>query len=313
VGLPWYVALGNHDELVGGTTATTGALNQVAVGDRKLLTPPPGMGVGAIRALLHGDYAGALARRPMAPYTRRVTPDPGRRLLDRSAIVDEHFRTAGAPIGHGFTARNRADGTAYYTFDRGPVRFVVLDTVCAARGPGGSLDRVQLGWLSSQLRTAGDRVLVLVSHHTISTMTNAGPGRPRALGDEVRALALRHPRVVAWVNGHLHRNRVRAHRRPGGGGFWEITSASHVDWPMQARLLEILDNRDGTLSLFTTIVDHDGPVSHSRIPDSPLGLAALARQLAANDWQTPGRSRRGTLADRNVELLVADPRARRLG
>jgi metallophosphoesterase (TIGR03767 family) len=311
VGLPWYVALGNHDELIDGTAATTGALDRVAVGDRKLLTPPPGMGVGDIRGLLQGDYAAALARLPLAPYTREVTPDPARRLLDRSAIVDEHFRTTGAPLGHGFSARNRAQGTAYYTFDRGSVRFVVLDTVCPAQGPQGSLDRAQLDWLDRQLRAARDRVVVLSSHHTIATMTNPGPGRPRALGDEVRALALRHPQVVAWVNGHLHRNQVLAHRRPGGGGFWEITSASHVDWPMQARLLEVVDNNDGTLSVFTTMVDHDGPVSAQPVPAGPLGLAALARQLGANDWQDRSGSRRGTLADRNVELLVADPRARR--
>src|SRR5206468_9710074 len=43
--------------------------------------------------------------------------------------------------------------------------------------------------------------------------------------------------------------------------------------------------------------------------DDTTHLAALSRELAANDWQERDNhdARRGTLADRNVELLVAAP------
>jgi hypothetical protein len=60
-------------------------------------------------------------------------------------------------------------------------------------------------------------------------------------------------------------------------------------------------------------------VSHTtasaEAPDagSALALAGLSRELGMNDWQSRTRSvpgadgRRGTLADRNVELLIPAP------
>jgi hypothetical protein len=127
--------------------------------------------------------------------------------------------------------------------------------------------------------------------------------------------------VVLWVNGHTHVNSVTSHRRAAGaavpGGFWEVNTASHIDFPQQARIVELADNHDGTISIFGTIVDSDAPLS---VPggalDSPMGLAALSRELAANDWQerpaapgAPGQpdGRRGKVEDRNVELLVRAP------
>ena len=70
--------------------------------------------------------------------------------------------------------------------------------------------------------------------------------------------------MIAWVNGHTHSNQIWAHPRSEKGkvvgGFWEINTASHIDWPQQARLIEIVDNHDGTLSIFTTMIDHGGPL-----------------------------------------------------
>jgi hypothetical protein len=143
--------------------------------------------------------------------------------------------------------------------------------------------------------------------------TGADPGTdsgPRVLGDEVRALVLQHPQVVAWVNGHTHRNQVWAHaREDGSGGFWEINTAAHVDWPQQSRLVEIADNRDGTLSIFATMLDHSGPAAYGGRLDGPVPLAGLARELALNDWQLRDAGLRGEVEGRNVELLVRAPAA----
>ena len=65
----------------------------------------------------------------------------------------------------------------------------------------------------------------------------------------VRDLFLKYPNVIAYVAGHTHDNRVDLFRK-GRTGFWQINTASHVDWPQQSRLIEVMDNRDGTLSLF---------------------------------------------------------------
>ena len=113
------------------------------------------------------------------------------------------------------------------------------------------------------------------------------------------------------MNGHTHRNEVIPHARdagaPVGGGFWELNTAAHIDWPEQSRIVELVDNRDGTLSVFGTIVDQAGPVSVPRRRLDGLGMASLSRELSANDWQDRTDFRRGTLEDRNVELVVPAP------
>ena len=63
---------------------------------------------------------------------------------------------------------------------------------------------------------------------------------------------------------------------------------------------------DGTLSLFTTALDHAGPVEWDG-DLSPNGLAGLSRQFAANDWVENPSLRIGTALDRNTELLIPAP------
>jgi metallophosphoesterase (TIGR03767 family) len=218
------------------------------------------------------------------------------------------------------------------------VRCIVLDTVNPNGESNGSIDEAQLGWLrrlldaNSRTRLTADgrrepahgkdHLIVLFSHHTIGSMDNAttgtrAPGR-RVLGDEVLQLLLRYPNVVAWVNGHTHVNHIIPHQRPAGwaapGGFWELNTASHIDFPQQARIVELVDNHDGTLSIFGTIIDSIAPLRWKGT-GTPTELAALSRELAANDWQervshpdAQGHDgRRGAIEDRNVELLVHAP------
>ena len=194
-----------------------------------------------------------------------------------------------------------------------------------------------------KLRRDGDRnrLIVVFGHHTIATMDNpqpdeaAGPcttvpqpgcdGDPRDsqpihLGttgpEDVRSLLLKYPAVVAAVTGHTHHNDVVAHKRPGRKrGFWELNTASHVDFPQQSRLIEIMDNEDGTLSIFGTIVDQAAPKGAPK-PGPAAGfsnrqLASISRRLAANDPQTievTSGGGPGDRDDRNVELLIRDPR-----
>ena len=164
------------------------------------------------------------------------------------------------------------------------------------------------------LAASTDRVVVVTSHHTVDTMTNplvgtGGDAEDRGCSaTRWRRCVLQHPQVVAWVNGHTHRNQVWAHRRADGtGGFWEINTAAHVDWPQQSRLIEVADNRDGTLSVFATMVDHAGPAAYGGRLTDPVPLAGLARELSANDWQERDTDRRGATDARNVELLVRAP------
>jgi len=115
--------------------------------------------------------------------------------------------------------------------------------------------------------------------------------------------------LVAWVNGHTHTNGIQAHPHPEGltSGFWEITSASHVDWPQQARVIELADNNDGTISLFGTMIEHAAPAVFDPTASDVLSLAALSRELGANDANAGPSAKPGAASDRNVELVLAAP------
>jgi metallophosphoesterase (TIGR03767 family) len=317
--MPWLTAYGNHDGLIQGNLPPIPALAPLAVGNRKIVDLPPGTDIITLAQQLQTLDPRGLATLLAGP-ARTVTPDPDRRFVSRVETIREHFNTTSWPKGHGFGRSNLATGNAYYGFDQGVVRGIVLDTVNPNGGSEGSIDAAQHAWLEREL-TAGssrhrgrrDRLFVVFSHHTIGSMDNTVGEPGRVDGAGVRDLLLRFPNVVLWVNGHTHRNTVTPHRAPGGGGFWEVNTAAHIDWPQQSRVLELVDNSDGTLSIFATVLDMAAPAAHGGRLDSPTALAALARELAGNDWQsrarpTPGvDGRRGAVTDRNVELLVPSP------
>jgi metallophosphoesterase (TIGR03767 family) len=309
--MPWYTCYGNHDGLVQGNFPQSFQLSNAATGPLKVVTLPAGVSPDDLQ---RGDPAAGAAL-AVAP-ARVVTADANRRIIPRTETVKEHFSSGGVPLGHGYTAKNVADGTAYYTFDPHPlVRGIVLDTVNPNGESSGSLDQPQLDWLKARLQEVTgpgrNKLVIVFSHHSSTSMDNqivsVDDPSPRVLGPAVVDLLLQHPNVIAWVNGHTHENRVTASKRAGGGGFWEVNTAAHVDWPVQARLLELLDNRDGTLSIVATVIDAAAPLSYAGRLDTSISLAALARELAANDWQERSDVRRGKVEDRNVELLVKAP------
>jgi metallophosphoesterase (TIGR03767 family) len=328
---PWYSVFGNHDGLVQGNAPQPALFSLISTGVLKVTGLPLGLDVTALLEKVAGGDAAALEILMTAGPAKLVTADKNRRCLTRPQTVAEHFNTIGAPIGHGYTQQNLDKGTAYYSFDAGAVHCISLDTVNPNGYADGSIDQAQLAWLTAQLKanssrylddtgnwvTGGgpDKVIAIFSHHTVATMTNI-IGLDRVNGTTVTNLLLQFPNVVVWVNGHTHRNTVTAHSRAAGtavgGGFWEINTASHVDWPQQARVVEIVDNGDGTMSIFGTIVDHAAPEAWPTNPTTPLALAALSRELGVNDWQRAAETaaqdgKRGAISDRNVELLVRAP------
>ena len=317
IGMPWYSVFGNHDPLAQGNVAPNAVFNAIAVGGTKVVGAPAGFSQADLRRIAAGDtnaFAAALGG-PARP----VTADPDRRYVTRAQIIAEHFVTRGTPVGHGFTQASIAENRAYYAFDHGALlRCVVLDTVNPGGLPDGSVDRPQLEWLRQELTAnsrakggARDRLVAVFSHHGVENLTNPtlapGETQRRVQGPEVRDLLLEFPNVVLWANGHSHRNQVFLHKAAAGGGFWEVNTAAHIDWPHQSRVIEIVDNRDGTLSVFTTVVDADAPLRRGARLDSPAALASLARELGANDWQEKDEGREGEVEARNAELLVLAP------
>ncbi|MDQ3741772.1 MAG: hypothetical protein M3389_12610, partial [Actinomycetota bacterium] len=128
------------------------------------------------------------------------------------------------------------------------------------------------------------------------------------------------PNVIAYVPGHTHEHQLTPFVRTDGTTWWEINTSAVIDPPNQSRLIDFMDNRDGTLSIFNTVVDHAGPATAPPdCPDDPQPqpdcaasfsepqLATIGRTFAFNDPDNDG-SGTGDVVDRNAELLLEDPR-----
>jgi metallophosphoesterase (TIGR03767 family) len=338
VGLPcpWYSVYGNHDGIVQGNAFGNPLWDAIATGPLKVVGLPDGLSQAALAGILSEAAEGDLSRLldpPHAP-TRLVTPDEERRTITAFEWAEMHHRDRGGPgpVGHGIPADATETGVLHYTFDiSDEVLGISLDTVNRTGYANGSIDRPQFAWLEEQLIAASsryyteageevttdhhDRYVVLFAHHGTASLDNPLPDvvhptpGPRVMADELIALLDRFPNVIAFVVGHTHRNRVVAHppTHPDTGGWWELTTAAHVDHPQQARLVEVVDNADGTLSIFGTIIDHAGPARSPAVATSVLDLAALSRELGLNDAQGHGKGREGETVDRNVELLLTAP------
>ena len=227
----------------------------------------------------------------------------------------------------------------------------------------GNIDDPQWQWLRRELKAASDadKLIVVFGHHPVRSLStrvvdeqaspctgrydaalnyqgqrdehghDPNPGcdldprvsSPVHTGEELAALLEEFPHAIAYVAGHTHENKILPFARRDGRGFWELNTSATADWPQQHRLVEVFDNRDGTLSVFGTVLDHAGPLPIP--PDtrdagavgafSTQTLGALARSFAFNDPQSdkaapPGKpdGAEGAPEDGNVELLLADPR-----
>jgi metallophosphoesterase (TIGR03767 family) len=353
--VPWYVSRGNHDGLVqGNAPASTDLFRAIAVGCLKVFPNPqvdPAQFVGGGEGAIYERFSDPAFVASLLAGARMVPPDPERRIINKAefrGLMAEGSRTA-----HGFAATPKSElrksgGTAsYYAFSpRRGLRFIALDTVSEGGTQFGNLDDAQYRWLKRELRKARRRhkLVVVFGHHTLETMhsgvsdesagecepagepgCDADPRRstPIHLGltgrRSVRSLLAANRHVISYVTGHTHANAVHFFKGRRGRGFWEINTASHIDWPQQSRLIEVMDNRDGTLSIFGTVLDlaaaEAAPGPGPAMALDLAGLASLSRTLSYNDPQrldaedqTLVTDKLGQRRDRNVELLVRDPR-----
>lgn len=350
--MPWYAVRGNHDALVQGNLVANNPIVAGLIAGCSKILPSSSFDPAEVKGL---DEPALIAKLNDPAFQEKVLkglrpapPDPDRRFYTR---VENKTLMAGADNDHGYgfvdsKEDKRAGGAAtYYAFTRGSVRFIGLDTSAEGGGNDGNLDDPQYRWLERELKRSKDPVVVF-SHHGLVDLNNAATdekaGACSSAADAgcdrdprkstpihrgttgkatIKSLLLRYPNVVAFVAGHSHENEIFKYAAKGGRtGFWEVGTAAHMDFPQQARLFDLMDNGDGTLSLFGYLVDAAAPVA----PPAPgtnaaaftdENLASIARIVSANDPNGTGvgddNPGLGGPNDRNVELMVRDPR--RLG
>jgi metallophosphoesterase (TIGR03767 family) len=348
--VPYHVSRGNHDGEIQGNLAATFPLARGLITGCQKIFPNEKFDPLSVKGLSEEElidrFGDPAFQQQLLAGLKPAPPDPERRFVSAKAYR-EAFSQAPKKAGYGYVDPKQAKASkgaaSYYAWSPKPgFRFISLDTVAEGGGQDGNVDDPQFKWLKGELKKASKRgqLIVLYGHHPLTSMTNRttdeGAGKCASSADEpgcdrdprkstplhlgltgknnLYDLLLRHPHVIAYVNGHRHANRITPYpRRNRKSGFWEVNTASHTDWPQQARLIEIEDNRDRTLSIFNTMVDSAAPVEPPAAGSPAQSfdvaqLASVARVLAVNDLQGDPLERVGRRADRNVELVIRDPR-----
>jgi 3',5'-cyclic AMP phosphodiesterase CpdA len=280
---PIYPVMGDHDILVAGEVTPTPETSGLAIGSRAVWELPPGLTLpgGAASLTTTGSPDGPprpgvvshfLAQAFTGP-TVSVPADDSRRQLRADEVVSR--------LGGG-----RHPTLDYVVDVSGEVRLIVLDLARRDGGSGGLVRPEQPGWLEAQLAADERRWVIMVSHQPLAS--SAG-------GAAILALLDRHPRVIAALSGHTHRNRIEP-RFTTAGGYWVISTASLIDYPQQTRALRVVATRGGGVAIQTWMLDH--------VVTGTLGR--ISRELAYLDAQG-GRPAgfAGSRVDRNVTLYRA--------
>jgi hypothetical protein len=210
----------------------------------------------------------------------------------------------------------------------------------------GNIDDPQFKWLESELKAAQEegKLVVIFGHHPVRSMNTNVPdeaaapcttedehghdvnpgcdldprnsqplhlGQGASPGETFVSLISRYQNVIAYVPGHTHEHKVTPFARSNGSVWWEINTSAVADNPTQSRLIDVMNNHDGTISIFAVVLDHASPAT-APPPGAASGfdeqqLASIGRTFAYNDPQSGHPHGEGEPIDRNVELLVDHP------
>ena len=246
--IPWYAAIGNHDQFWMGVGYPTEKVRQALVGSNVLeiyhsptlgpLAPSASEGQGTYVGVVDGTtpYGEVIYWGGTNGYAARpcVAPDPNRHIItgditSPTNFIGEFFTTTSAPLGHGFSRDGAGSTAACYTFEpltNVPIRVIVLDDTCKADQTGqyatfygaGWVDAARYAWLTNELQKGQDedRLMILAAHIPACpqedlTVTNKTVGKQfydAAVETNLVATLHRYPNLLMMIAGHRHLNVV---------------------------------------------------------------------------------------------------------
>lgn len=182
--IPWYQAIGNHDQFWSGATHVTDYIRRTLVGSGVLnIGPinswPPNWSTvlntrGFYMGILDGStkYGDVIYAGPQSSFKKppEITADRNRRSLSVGDWMRRFLNTTSLPVGHGFTPQMAEDEFACYSFHPKagvPVKVIVLDdTDKIGGGPGAALDQVRYDWLIQELDEgeASGELMIVCAH-----------------------------------------------------------------------------------------------------------------------------------------------------
>jgi hypothetical protein len=350
--IPFYELFGNHDVLVFGNLLPTathdkdGACAPIStvLGTRDAFVPAKVCVDQLVRCQNCVGSEADLVARPTQSITRDVfmkhfthdradqIPQPPPMGGQGFYCPDPKVRWDGYSRAHGFdlnTVDGRLDGPklGYYAFvvpllglDQSAV-FIGLNSEDLADGQGGTrgrIGRAQLTWLEGVLACVKDRHprdLVFVFAH--QPLSQIDVEHPMSASDQSLATVLSaHSNVVGYFYGQGHKHAIcRDDRKDVCSHFWEVGTASLIEFPQEGRLVRIKQVSDDLAFLELTAF-------RERLANQGTEFAryvTLGRRMAERDFchahrESPGvkcgadeRPFRGDGRDANSRLFFRLP------
>lgn len=259
IGVPWFPALGNHDALyMGSFLLPNFNVRQAAISDTLFFASI--FGAISINGFVAGDTVNAKVMRKLGSKT---PADPERLPLNTTELLQTLYNAGGAPVGHGFTQQDVDSNKGYYSaypISGKPIKMLVLNTTNAKElnpvlGFRGFLDPQQFTWLEEELNFANtnNELVIIVTHHRLEDFHN----NHGISATQITQLLAKYDNLVLLLTGHGHKNTINLHDLNSQYGFWELMSASTIDFPLQSRAIELVDEGNGYLSIYVTNFDHN--------------------------------------------------------
>ncbi|REH40268.1 calcineurin-like phosphoesterase family protein [Paraperlucidibaca baekdonensis] len=331
---PWYVAFGNHDGYLRGTV-------------------PVGIGINEASFLTTGRRHIVQPKEFIQEFfeTSSLPVGHGFNMVDAARRDDNDKRNDGY---YAFTSGNFRMIVLSTVIDGTDPRLptdLIRNPFALADG---TVDRSQFEWMKAELDKAykAKQLVMVFSHHPDLAFAEFGMFAAAVPLDltaaELDAELASYPNVVAWLAGHTHIHRVRPFvvtatedgaltgsngeintpvvcKKPGVAadglphcrGFWQVETASLIDFPQEQRLIEVFDNGNGTGTLRGPVLTHS--FERSRVLAEaddrcqfylldPNSLQKLSSDGGLDAVCSFGMTRQGTALDRNVELMFRLPR-----
>ncbi len=303
--VPWFVVIGNHDCLIKGTVWPSFECSLLSGFDPLIATSDRVCGIKGLCGAQDGS-----SDEPKIIDAGSFTPPDERRRIIRCTGYMERL------MGHPFSEENIERGYGNWVKDVGKVfRIIALDTICREEFLCGGLSSACLErwqfeeFLIPELERAGKdkKLVILTFHHFLGSFFPYSPVSEEEFVKTISAF----PNVFLLLVGHGHDNRIIPHPTKNGG-FWEIETSGLGSYPQQARIIEVVDNGDGTGSIFTTMVDHNSPEGSLSAKGMEMALREIQEAIILSGdigkILLRGASfHYGKPEDRNAELIFKIP------
>lgn len=272
--IPWYIAIGNHDNLYMGFSKITDAHRAACTGDTviDLFADLPVASAPYRDGYNNGFQDASDPDSPVRGFGAKTVADERRMPLTKVEALQKFYDAGGFPEGHGLDPDTIADGWGYYAtypIPGKPIKLITLDTNSGEFSEA-NMTAAQYRWLESQLDIARENheIVLLQSHHGTSQMS----GEVKA--KNFHELVAQYENVIVHITGHGHSNDSTV-RVSNNRGYWEVMLASVVDFPSQSRIFEIVHEGNGIIAIYMTNIEPNAP--RGSFVDTAVQYAAARR------------------------------------